>query len=55
MVGRIMCRIGLHRWERRRTEDGQWYVACARCDKDGPYDPDAVDNANRTIGPSFGP
>jgi hypothetical protein len=31
------CRLHLHHhWETRTTEDGSRYVACARCDKEGP-------------------
>ena len=31
------CRLNLHHhWETRTTEDGGRYLACARCDKEGP-------------------
>jgi hypothetical protein len=31
------CRLNLHHhWETRTTEDGSRYLACARCDKEGP-------------------
>lgn len=37
MVGTLLCRIGLHRWERRTatgTSGNPRYLACARCDKE---------------------
>ncbi len=34
MSPRLMCRIGFHRWERRRNrENGVPYLECAECRK----------------------
>ena len=31
------CRLGVkHPWEKRSTEDGHRYLACARCNKEHP-------------------
>jgi hypothetical protein len=31
MARNVLCMIGIHRWARRRNEDGQEYTECARC------------------------
>lgn len=48
MWGQVLCRIGRHRWERRRNEDGKGYVACSRCSKD--YYMDGSEPADWRIG-----
>jgi|GEM_PF-6557256 len=38
MVGRWLCLVGIHRWERRTADAGTSgnprYLACARCNKE---------------------
>jgi hypothetical protein len=31
----LLCRFGMHSWENRRNDEGQRYVTCRRCGKDG--------------------
>ena len=34
IVGRFLCRIGMHRWVRKRNpEGGETYRECERCQK----------------------
>jgi hypothetical protein len=34
-LGRLLCRIGVHRWTARNNpEDGSVYLACERCGKE---------------------
>jgi hypothetical protein len=33
MAKRLRCYLGLHRYERRRTEEGKWYEECRSCGK----------------------
>ncbi len=34
-LGRILCRIGVHRWRtQRNAEDGTPYLECERCRKE---------------------
>lgn len=46
MAKKLRCYLGLHRYERRRTEDGKWYQECRYCGKfrdiPDPYVPPAV-------------
>ena len=35
MVGRMLCRVGMHRWQKRYAKGvagNAAYLACARCD-----------------------
>jgi hypothetical protein len=32
---RLLCRLALHRWQSRHNDEGQLYVTCMRCGKDG--------------------
>jgi hypothetical protein len=31
MARSLLCMIGVHRWVRRRNEDGDEYTECSRC------------------------
>jgi hypothetical protein len=31
MARKLLCMIGMHRWVRRRNEDGEEYTECSRC------------------------
>jgi hypothetical protein len=31
MVGRLLCRVGVHAWVRKYNEEGQAYLTCRRC------------------------
>lgn len=33
-MGRLLCRVGSHRWRTLRTEDDKPYRNCRRCDED---------------------
>jgi hypothetical protein len=34
IVGRFLCRIGIHRWlHKRNAEGGATYLECGRCQK----------------------
>ena len=33
MAKRLRCYLGLHSWQRIRTEDGQWFKECRACGK----------------------
>ena len=33
MFGKLLCRLGLHRWTNRKNPDGEPYVACVRCER----------------------
>jgi hypothetical protein len=34
IMGRILCRIGVHRWVHKRNPDGgEMYLECERCQK----------------------
>jgi hypothetical protein len=33
MAKRLRCYLGLHGFERRRTDDGRWYKECRDCGK----------------------
>jgi len=33
MAKKLRCYLGLHRYERRKTDDGQWYKECRDCGK----------------------
>lgn len=30
----LWCRLGIHRWETHRNEEGQRYIVCQRCHKE---------------------
>jgi hypothetical protein len=30
----IGCRLGIHKWQTRRNDEGQRYLTCLRCGKD---------------------
>jgi hypothetical protein len=31
----LLCRLGIHSWEDHRNDEGQRYVTCRRCGRDG--------------------
>jgi hypothetical protein len=31
----LLCRLSVHRWLTRHNDEGQKYVTCRRCGKDG--------------------
>ena len=31
----LLCRLGIHKWQTRRNDEGQRYITCLRCSKDG--------------------
>ena len=31
----LRCRLGIHSWENHRNEEGQRYITCRRCGRDG--------------------
>jgi hypothetical protein len=31
----LLCRLSVHRWMTRHNDEGQKYVTCRRCGKDG--------------------
>jgi hypothetical protein len=33
IVKKLRCYLGLHRYERRRTDEGTWYKECRDCGK----------------------
>ncbi|NUR07162.1 MAG: hypothetical protein HOQ22_08965 [Nocardioidaceae bacterium] len=36
MAGKsLLCRVGIHRWEDRRNDDGEAYRLCLRCGAEG--------------------
>jgi hypothetical protein len=38
-VRRLLCRVGLHRWQRLKNPAGDgWYKHCRACGKDGGDD-----------------
>jgi hypothetical protein len=34
MLARLLCRLGVHRWNHARDADGDEYKQCGRCGKD---------------------
>ena len=38
MLTRLLCRLGVHRWQHARTDEGTRYRTCGRCGKDGDYE-----------------
>ena len=46
---RLLCRVGIHSWEDHRNDEGQPYVTCRRCGKDGEKI-----TLNETTGGGFG-
>jgi hypothetical protein len=34
-VQKVLCRIGLHTWQRRSSPEGEDHRTCRRCGKDG--------------------
>jgi hypothetical protein len=34
MLTRLLCRLGVHRWNQARDADGDEYKQCGRCGKD---------------------
>ncbi|NAZ87435.1 hypothetical protein [Kineococcus indalonis] len=43
----LRCRLGRHSWSVRDTEDGEPYVVCTRCEREGPgfWDVSSVEGA----------
>jgi len=33
MAKSLLCYLGLHRWQRKRSDDGKPYKECRRCGK----------------------
>lgn len=33
MAKRLLCRLGMHRWQRLKAEGGGWYKKCQCCRK----------------------
>jgi hypothetical protein len=33
MVGKLLCRIGFHHWEKFQNDAGEFYLECSRCGK----------------------
>jgi hypothetical protein len=31
----LQCRLGVHSWENHRSDEGQRYVTCRQCGRDG--------------------
>ena len=31
----LLCRLGIHKWQTRRNDEGQRYITCHRCNRDG--------------------
>jgi hypothetical protein len=36
---RVLCVVGMHRWQWLKTDDGERYRRCRRCGKDDPNIP----------------
>jgi hypothetical protein len=34
MLGKVLCRLGRHRWQSKSTVEGVRYLTCARCGTD---------------------
>ena len=30
----LLCRLGIHKWQTHRNDEGQRYITCLRCNKD---------------------
>ncbi len=35
MAKSVRCRVGVHHWEDRRNPEGERYIVCTRCGKEG--------------------
>ena len=40
---RLLCYLGLHRWQRERTDEGEWFRRCRRCGEDRDISKAGVD------------
>lgn len=38
MSTRLLCRVGLHKWQHLKGPEGEPYRSCRRCRKDGDYE-----------------
>jgi len=45
-VKKLRCYLGLHRWQRLRTDGGPWYNNCRDCGKFGDIPPPPPPTSN---------